>query len=291
MRTALSILLLAVSCLAQTQVVMLGSGNPNADPDRSGPAVAVVVNGTAYLVDAGPGVVRRAALAARADGLPALQVTAISKVFITHLHSDHTLGLPDLILSPWVLGRVAPLRLWGPVGLQAMANDILRAWSKDIAVRTQGLEHANSTGDQVIVHEIKPGVIYRDANVTVTAFLVHHGSGDQAFGYRFQTADRTIVFSGDTSPVPAVVQACQGCDLLFHEVYNQNGKLTPAWRQYMAAFHTSAQELGALATAAHPKLLVLYHQMPEGTSQAALLAEVRRYYKGAVVSARDLDIF
>jgi ribonuclease BN (tRNA processing enzyme) len=291
MRSLLSFLLLATCCLAQTQAVVLGSGNPNADPDYSGPAVAVVVNGVAYLVDAGPGVVRRAALAARSEGLAALQVTAISKVFITHLHSDHTLGLPDLIFSPWVLGRSVPLSLWGPVGLQAMADHIRQAWSQDIAVRTQGLEHANTTGDRVVVQEIKPGVIYRDANVTVAAFLVHHGSWDQAFGYRFQTADRTIVFSGDTSPVAAVAEACQGCDLLFHEVYNQNGKLSPAWRQYMAAFHTSAQELGAVATAAHPKLLVLYHQMPEGTSQAALLAEVHRYYKGAVVSARDLDIY
>lgn len=291
MKMAVCVLLWAGLAWAQTQVVMLGSGNPNAVPERSGPAVAVVVNGTAYLVDSGPGVVRRAALAARQDGIPALQVTALTRVFFTHLHSDHTLGYPDLILSPWVLGRKLPLEAWGPVGLQAMTTDILHAWSKDIAVRTQGLEQANTTGDQVHVHEIQPGVIYHDANLTVTAFLVHHGSWDQALGYRFQTADRSIVFSGDTSPVDAVVKACDGCDLLFHEVYNQQGRLSPAWRRYMAAFHTSARELGAIATRARPKLLVLYHQMPEQTSQAALLAEVRRYYKGAVVSARDLDIY
>ncbi|HVA62776.1 MAG TPA: MBL fold metallo-hydrolase [Terriglobales bacterium] len=284
------VLLVSLAC-AQTQVVMLGSGNPNADPDRSGPAEAVVVNGTAYLVDCGPGVVRRAALAARQDGIPALRVAAITHLFVTHLHSDHTLGYPDLIFSPWVLGRQVPLQAYGPAGLQAMTRDILHAWSKDIAVRTQGLEHANLTGYHVEVHEISPGEIYHDANVTITAFLVHHGSWDQAFGYRFQTADRTIVFSGDTSPVAAVAQACDGCDLLFDEVYNQDGKMTPAWRQYMEAFHTSARELGAIATAAHPKLLVLYHQMPEGTSPSALLAQVRRYYHGPVVSARDLDIY
>ncbi len=282
---------LTAALLAQTQVVMLGSGNPNADPDHSGPAVAVVVNGTAYLVDCGPGVVRRAALAAREDGIPALKADALGKVFITHLHSDHTLGYPDLIFSSWTLGRDAPLEAWGPVGLQEMTTDILHAWRKDVDVRIHGREGAHATGARVEVHEVSPGVIYHDANVTVTAFLVHHGTWDEALGYRFQTADRVIVFSGDTTPVKAVAEACNGCDLLFHEAYNQEGKLTPSWRQYMGAFHTSAKELGALATAAHPKLLVLYHQMPEGTSQAALLAEVQRYYHGAVVTARDLDIY
>lgn len=275
---------------ARTQVIMLGSGSPNADPDRSGPAVAVVVNGTAYLVDCGPGVVRRAAAAAR-DGHPALRVIRITHVFITHLHSDHTLGYPDLILSPWVLGRKVPLEAYGPVGLQDMTTYILKAWSKDIAVRTTGLEHANTTGDHVVVHEIQPGVVYHDANVTVTAFLVHHGSWDEALGYRFQTADRSIVFSGDTSPVPAVAASCHGCDLLFHEVYNPSDASTPAWAAYLAAFHTSAAQLDQVARAAHPKLLVLYHELFGGRSEADLLKLVRQGYSGPVVSAHDLEVF
>lgn len=281
--------LLALAALAQTRVVMLGTGTPNADPDRSGPAAAVVVNGTAYLVDCGPGVVRRAAAAVQA-GNPELKVTALTHVFITHLHSDHTLGYPDLILTPWVLGRTAPLHAYGPLGLQAMTNAILQAWAKDIEVRTEGLEHANSTGDRVIVNEILPGDVYHDVNVTVSAFAVHHGSWDQAYGFRFRTADRTIVFSGDTTPVPATINACDGCDLLFHEVYNRKG--IPATQlPYYQAFHTSAEQLGKLATQAHPALLVLYHQLFEGLPESDLLAQVRAEYNGPVVSARDLDVY
>lgn len=293
MKLAAWLVLLASLALAQTRVVMLGSGTPVTDPDRSGPAEAVVVNGMAYLVDCGPGVVRRAALAARQGNDPALRVTAITHLFITHLHSDHTLGYPDLIFSPWVLGRKAPLQVWGPVGLEDMTRDILHAWSKDIAVRTQGLEHLNTTGDHVEVHEISPGEVYHDANVTVTAFLVHHGSWDQAFGFRFQTADRVIVFSGDTSPMESVAQACDGCDLLFHEVYNRRGvaRREPGQLPYFASFHTSPRELGKIATAAHPKLLVLYHQVLEGLPESELLAQVQRAYAGPVVSAHDLDIY
>lgn len=284
--------LLATLAFAQTRVIMLGSGSPNADPDRSGPAEAVLVNGQAYLVDGGVGVVRRAAAAARM-GYPALRVTRLDRVFITHLHSDHTLGYPDLILTPWVLGRSQPLEAYGPRGLQAMTRDILAAWAQDIAVRTRGLEHASSTGYHVVVHEIRPGVVYHDANVTVTAFLVHHGTFVPAYGYRFQTADRTIVFSGDTSPTEAVVKACDGCDLLFHEVYNARGieLHNPRSLPYYQSFHTSAQELGRIATAAHPKLLVLYHQLFEGLPESDLLNQLRAVYKGPFVSSRDLDVY
>src|SRR5215467_11092188 len=137
-----------------TQVVLLGSGTPYPDPARSGPAVAVVVNGAAYLVDCGPGVVRRAAAAER-KGIVALKVTNLKTVFITHLHSDHTLGYPDLIFSPWVLGRKDPLQAYGPRGLESMTEHIEKAWEKDVDVRTNGLEHGNTTGYRVQVHEIE----------------------------------------------------------------------------------------------------------------------------------------
>ncbi|MGH9258410.1 MAG: MBL fold metallo-hydrolase, partial [Acidimicrobiales bacterium] len=106
-----------VSARTGTRAVLLGSGTPNADPDRSGPAVAIVVNGTAYLVDAGPGVVRRASAAER-RGTPELAVKNLRIVFVTHLHSDHTAGLPDLIFTPWVLGRSPPLEVYGPAGIR-----------------------------------------------------------------------------------------------------------------------------------------------------------------------------
>ena len=278
---------------SQTKVVLLGTGTPNADPERSGPAVAVVVNETAYLVDCGPGVVRRAVAAERKKSIPALNITKLQKVFITHLHSDHTLGLPDLIFTPWVLGRTAPLEAYGPRGLKDMADNIERAWEKDIDIRTRGLEQGNTTGYKVQAHEVDPGVIYEDSNVTVTAFGVKHGSWDQAFGYKFQTPNRVIVISGDTAPTDAIAKACDGCDVLLHEVYNARpltDKTQPTLR-YFQAFHTTAQELGAIATAAHPKLLVLYHQVFEGLPEQDLLDQVKQAYKGNVVSGRDLDVY
>ncbi len=302
---ALSLLLVWTSLSAQTksevrpatQVVVLGSGTPNADPNRFGPAVAIITNGTAYLVDCGSGVVRRAAAAER-NGTPALAARRLNVAFLTHLHSDHTIGYPDLILSPWVLGREGPLNVYGPAGLKDMTGHILEAWKKDIDVRMHGLE-SRSAPPLVQVHEIKPGVIYKDENLTVTAFLVKHGSWDEAFGYRFDAPDRSIVISGDTSPSDTVAKACNGCDVLLHEMYDDSEPQkfgtggTPS-RQYYSAFHTSPKELAAIATQARPKLLVLYHQMGAGKPvvDAVLLDLLRGAgYKGAVVSAHDLDVY
>jgi ribonuclease BN (tRNA processing enzyme) len=276
-----------------TQVVMLGTGNPNADPDRSGPAVAVIVNGHSYLVDCGPGIVRRAAAASR-QGVPGLEMPKLRMLFLTHLHSDHTLGLPDLIFTPWVLGRTDHLTVYGPRGTGDMTKNILAAWKKDIEVRTEGSQHGNQTGYLVDVHEIEPGVVYKDENVTVTAFLVKHGSWDQSFGYRFDTPDRSIVISGDTAPADAVIKACNGCDVLLHEAYASGAHSemdSPQWQAYFKAFHTSTDELASIATRAKPKLLVLYHQMFHGVSEGEMLQAVREHYAGAVVSAHDLDVY
>lgn len=274
-----------------TRLVMLGTGTPVADPDRSGPSVAIVVDGVAYVVDAGPGVVRRAAAAAR--DTPALAVRNLKLVFFTHLHSDHTLGYPDLIFSPAVLHRGAPLVAYGPHGLQDMTTHLLAAWSKDVDVRVHGLEHGDAAAYAVDVHEIVPGVVYRDERVTVRAFAVKHGSWDEALGYRFETPDRTIVISGDTAPCDEVVRACDGCDVLVHEVYSRAGfdKLGAEDRKYHAAFHTSTSELAALATAARPRRLVLYHQLFFGSPEATLVGEVRAGYAGDVVSAHDFEVF
>ncbi|MGH9742881.1 MAG: MBL fold metallo-hydrolase [Candidatus Acidiferrum sp.] len=280
------------SSASKTQVVMLGTGTPVADPDTCGPAVAIVVNGAAYLVDCGPGVVRRAAAAAR-KGISALKVTNIKVVFITHLHSDHTLGYPDLIFSPWVLGRKEPLESYGPRGLQSMTEYIEKAWEKDVDVRTNGLERGNRTGYKVHVHEIAPGIIYKDANVKVTAFLVAHGSWDQSFGYRFDTADRSVVLSGDTAPIESVVKACHGCDVLLHEVYNAVDPSRSAdWIKYLRAFHTSTFELAKIATEASPGLLILYHQgYGHPTPEAQILAEIKQHYSDKVAYAHDLDVY
>jgi ribonuclease BN (tRNA processing enzyme) len=275
-----------------TRVVILGSGTPNADPDRSGPALAVVVRGVPYLVDCGPGVVRRAA-AAHARGIEGLAVSRLSRVFITHLHSDHTAGLPDLWLTPWVLERRDPLEVWGPKGVARMASHLREAYKEDVEVRRKGGEPSNPTGWKLVAHEIEPGVVYRDSNVTVTAFAVRHGTWKHAFGFRFDTPDRRIVVSGDCAPTPAVADACDGCDILVHEVYSQAGfeRRPPEWQRYHAAFHTSSRQLAELATRARPKLLVLTHQLFWGTPEDSLVQEVRSGYRGDVVSAHDLDSF
>ncbi|MEY2529688.1 MAG: hypothetical protein QOJ05_1778 [Verrucomicrobiota bacterium] len=274
---------------------MLGTGNPAADPDRSGPSVAIVVNNTPYLVDCGPGVVRRAN-AAFQKGVAGLAVQKLKTLFVTHLHSDHTLGYADLIFSPWVLGRKEQVEAFGPSGLKAMTDHLLAAYSEDIAIRTDGLEHGNRTGYKVNAHEIKPGVVFKDENVTVKAFPVHHGSWKEAFGYRFETPDKVIVLSGDCSPSESVIENCNGCDILLHEVYTQLGydESKEDWRKYITSFHTSTKELAELATKAKPKTLVLYHQMffgGEKDTEEVLLHEMRESYAGKVVSARDLDIF
>jgi ribonuclease BN (tRNA processing enzyme) len=277
------------------QVVMLGTGNPAADPERSGPSVAIVVNNTPYLVDCGPGVVRRASAAFR-KGIAGLAVQKLKTLFVTHLHSDHTLGYPDLIFSPWVLGRRDAVEAYGPTGLKAMTDHLLAAYGEDIAVRTDGLEHGNRTGYKVNVHAIKPGVVYKDDNVTVKAFPVHHGSWKEAYGYRFETPDKVVVLSGDCAPSESVIENCNGCDVLLHEVYTQLGydQSPHDWREYITQFHTSTKELAELATKAKPKTLVLYHQMFFGgdkDTEEGMLKEIRASYSGKVVSAHDLDVY
>jgi ribonuclease BN (tRNA processing enzyme) len=277
----------------RTKLVMLGSGTPNADPDHSGPAVAVVTNGTAYLVDAGPGIVRRAAQAYR-NGMTALEAKRLGVVFITHLHSDHTVGLPDLIYTPWVLERAKALEVYGPPGIRAMVEHIAAAWREDVRVRIDGLEPANTTGYRANAHEIREGVVYRDSNVTVRAFAVPHGDWKHAFAYRFETGDRTIVISGDTRAGDAVVRACNGCDLLVHEVYSAERFTTrPAeWQAYHRSAHTSTTELAALAARARPRMLVLYHQLYWGATDADLVREIRAAgFHGPLASASDLGVY
>lgn len=274
------------------QIVLLGTGTPNADPARSGPSVAIVVNDTPYLVDFGPGVVRRAA-AAFGKGVKGLAVKNLSRAFVTHLHSDHTAGYPDLILTPWVLERKDPLQVFGPKGIKSMTEHILKAYREDIDIRLNGGEPSNQSGYKVIAHEIRPGVVYRDENVIVKAFPVNHGSWREAYGFRFETSGRTIVISGDCRPSPSVIENCNGCDVLIHEVYSQAGFATrpPEWQKYHSRFHTSTRELAEIATKARPGLLVLYHQLFWGTSEENLLKEVRERYAGKVVSGNDLDVY
>ena len=170
----------------------------------------------------GAGVVRRAKSAVADRGINALEPTNLRVVFVTHLHSDHVVGYPDLILTPWVLGRRVPLEVYGPPGIKHMTTHVLEAYRADFDTRSKHYEEklyavgSFPEGHSVNAHEIKPGVVYKDANVTVTAFPTKHAM--DSYGYRFETADRRIVISGDTNPTQATIDACNGCDVLIHEV-------------------------------------------------------------------------
>jgi ribonuclease BN (tRNA processing enzyme) len=289
-----------MSAIGSTQVVMLGTGTPRPDPNRSGPATAIVVNDTPYLVDFGSGVIRRA-MAAYEKGINALGYAAINvkTVFLTHLHSDHTIGYPDLIFTPWVMGRHEPLEVYGPVGIKAMTDHILKAWQVDVDGRTSGLNQHNPTGYKVNAHEVAPGVVYRDRNVTVTAFSARHEEMVDSFGYRFETRDRIIVISGDTAPTQALIDHSRGCDVLIHEAYSMMAcrnapRPSPEFRR---RHHTSSVELAAIANTVKPGLLVTYHRSHAGEESSnpgredVLIQEIARDYKGRVVAARDLDVF
>ena len=273
----------------KTQIILLGTGTPYPDPNASGPATAVVVGKRFFLFDAGAGVMRRM----NAAGLP---ISGPEAVFITHLHSDHTLGYADLILTSWIMRRVSPLPAYGPHGLRSMTAHLLAAYAEDIHLRTYGLEREVRGGYRVKVHEIKSGVVYERDGVRITAIPVPHGSWKEAYAYRVDTPDRSIVISGDTRPSKALVRASRGVDVLVHEVYSplhivpENRPGGKYWPQYMREFHTSDVELGALASRAQPKLLILTHIIRSGSSDDDLLAGVRSGgFTGPVRVGKDLE--
>ena len=245
----------------QTKVVLLGTGTPVPDPDRSGPSTTIVVDDRAYLIDFGPGVVRRAESAALNRKIPAVEPGNLRVAFVTHLHSDHTAGYSDLILTGWTSGRTVPLEVYGPSGLQSMTEHILQAYRIDIETRTNpdGNQRRFPDGAKVNAHEIKPGVIYKDKKVTVTAFATKHAM--ESYGSRFDTPDRSIVISGDTNPVEATISACNGCDVLVHEAQPLEllAKMPDSIQSFVAKYHTTTEQLAELATKAKPKLLVVYH--------------------------------
>lgn len=276
-----------------TRVILLGTGMPVPDPAAQGPATAVTVGSRIFLFDAGPGAERQLAAA----GLP-YRNGALTALFLTHLHSDHTLGLPDLIFTSWVMGRRLPLRIVGPHGTRAMTDHIIAAWAEDIAVRSDGKERTAPGGYRVDVQEVSGGVVYDSAGVRITAIPVLHGSWKEAFGYRIDAPGKVIVISGDTRPDSALERASRGVDILIHEVYPavrlkvEDRPGGASWPEYMHAFHTSDRELGALAARARPRLLVLHHIVRMGGTDAELLEGVRAGgFTGTTVIGHDLDRF
>ena len=192
-------LLGALAWAQDTRIILLGTGTPNPDPQRMGPAVAVVSGDRVYLVDCGPGVVRRAAEAG-------IEMAQLTRLFVTHLHSDHTAGYPDLILTPPNSGRSEPLEAFGPPGLRSMTAHVLAAWKQDLQIRLHGTQPVTPRGFVVAAHDVKPGEIYHDAGMRIVAFAVAHGAWKHAYGYRLEASDKVIVISGDTTYSPNLIQ-------------------------------------------------------------------------------------
>ena len=274
-----------------SQIIILGAGTPNIDAKRSGTSVGILVGGSLYIFDAGPGIERRM-LEAVANGT---KIDTIPAVFITHLHSDHTLGLPALIYYHGpnaTFRRGGPLTIYGPPGIVSMVDNINAAWAEDRAVRTQ--TGGPSASWQVKGADVLAGIIYKDSNIVVKAFEVSHTIWPHAFGYRVEAPDRVIVISGDTRPSDAIARECAGCDVLLHEVYAAEGfkKIPARFQPYHSSAHTSTYELAKIAAKAGPKLLVLYHQLYfSGATDDDLLREIRSRYNGRVVSSHDLDSY
>ena len=288
------ILLLAPLLFGETKLIVLGSGTPNPDPERAGSAYAVVVNETPYLIDFGPGVIRRAAALSPPWGgeIEAMTVKNFEHAFLTHIHSDHSAGLADLLLTPWIMGRDKKLNLYGPIGLEEMASSTLKAFKEDINYRIYGTQPSNKIGYKFNFHMLTEGLIYKDENISVEAFKVPHGAFEDAYGFRFTSNDKVIVFSGDTGPSATLEKFAAGADILVHEVYSNAGFLekTKDWQIYHQGHHTSTIEVGEIASRAKPKLLLLSHILFWGSSRDDILKETQSIYSGEIKIAEDLMI-
>ncbi len=278
---------------APTRVVVLGSGTPIPDARRAGTSLALVHRGRSYLFDVGPGAMQNAVRARYRHDIPSLYPSQVCCLFLTHLHSDHTLDYPELAFRLW-WRRPAPLRAYGPTGLDGMTESLYAMMAADTLLRTTGPQPvANPELYRVEVSEIEDGFVLEKDGLRIEAFDVNHGAIRPAFGYRIDTPDRSIVISGDTAYSDALVERARGVDLLFHEVISDTGlaRNAPEWQAYHRKVHTPASEVARIANETRPGLLVLYHGLYYGVPEATVLDEVRALYDGEVVLADDLDVF
>ena len=280
---------------SETKLIILGSGTPNPDPERYGSGYAVVVNDDAYIVDFGPGIVRRISAMSPTWGgeFPSMELENINTAFLTHIHSDHSGALADLILTPWIMGRDEPLNLYGPEGLKAMSENITEAYIDDINYRLYGSQPANELGFTTNVTEISDdGTIFKDNNIEVIAFKNAHGDFKNSFGFLFITEDKRILFSGDTAVSNNLMKYGKNLDILVHEVFSSETFVnkTKDWQIYHQAHHTSSLDLGIIADELQPKKLVLSHILFWGASEESLLKDVRKNFNGQAVIAKDLMV-
>lgn len=277
----------------RTRLILLGTGGgPRPRVERSASAQVIVVDGAAYVIDCGDGVARQLT-AAR------IPLTSLRHIFITHLHSDHVLDYGNLILLAWAVGLETRLDTWGPPPLAQMTKSMFEMNAYDIKIRIAD-EAYPPLAPLVHPHELtRGGTVWTDDKVKVSAALVHHPIVEPAFAYRFDTPDRSIVISGDTTASDNLIQLARGADVLVHEAMYLPGvdRLAarvpnhPGLKQHLLASHTSAEDAGRVAQEAGVKLLVLSHLVPAddpGVTDEMWIAAARVHFRGPVIVGRDL---
>lgn len=254
-------------------VTLLGTGTPVPSIDRFGAATLIEAGGQHLLVDCGRGVTMRLAQA----GVPASKITSL---FLTHLHSDHVVGIPDLWLTGWVLGRTAALRIRGPEGTADMAAHLVKAYAADVSFRAGRGERLAAEGARLDGEAIVPGLVSTEGGVRVLAILVDHGHVAPAFGYRVEHGAQSVVISGDTKYSQRLIEASAGADVLIHSAWlAANRNTTPEEARSIA----SAEDAGRVFAAVQPKLAVVHHYLDETGLEEGL----RRHYAGPLLIGRD----
>ena len=270
------------------RVTLLGTGCPPPVMNRFGPSTLVEAGDQKLLFDAGRGALQR---------LTQIKVRwqDVNGVFLTHLHSDHIVGFPDLWLTGWLIvpGRNVPLQVWGPLGTSKMISHLKQAFEYDISIR-QVNDRAAPDGVVLLVHDISEGVIYNKGGVKVTAFEVDHAPVKPAFGYRIDYAGRSVVLSGDTRVSENLIRHSQGVDLLVHEVFVpetlQRAGVPPDRANKIVAYHTTPEEAGLVFARTKPRLAVYSHIcLPTATDQD-LLPPTRKTYGGPLELGEDLMV-
>lgn len=274
-----------------TELVLLGTaGGPMPRSDRHAPAQVLLVDGVAYLIDCGNGVAQQLW---RAD----VPFPSLRAVFVTHHHSDHNADVGNLFLLAWSALR-QPVQVIGPPPLVAMTASFFELNRFDLEIRTAD-EARPPLQDFVAPEEISAGgLVYADERVEVRATLVDHPPIPLAFAYRFDTADRSIVISGDTRPCDALVELATGADVLVHEALFPSaielfaaGNNGARIREHILGCHTAVEDVGAIAERAGVGCLVLSHLAPANKAvvpDATWEEAARRGYSGRVVVGQDL---
>jgi len=277
-------LLSAVRCLAGVAVVLIGTGFPRPDPSHAGACTVVDLGHEWFVVDSGRGATMRIAATT-------LDYAKMRAVFLTHLHSDHTAGLPDLFDTSWQFGRQSrPLALYGPRGTRKLARALLEFFADDIHYRRDLLEKHPGAGATIDLHEVSEGVVFDDGKVKVTAFAEDHKPVVPAFGYRFESEGKVVVISGDTRPNDNLLRHAKGADVLVMEAYlpeyfDRIDSAEVAAR--LKSYHTTADEAGEIAARAGVKTLVLTHLIP-GNDNETFRARAAKAFKGRIVVGQDL---